>query len=122
MKEACPEYINKVRLVAGDCGLPKLGLGNADSELLCQEVNIVFHIAATVRFDEALRTAIHVNVRCTKYMLELAGRMPHLKVQSVGTRPAKPRPVVLILRQLVPTSADRGVSRSQRGRNLGFLD
>jgi fatty acyl-CoA reductase len=84
MKKACPEYINKVRLVAGDCGLPELGLEDADRELLCQEVNIVFHIAATVRFDEALRTAVHVNVRGTKYMLELARLMPHLKVQFWG--------------------------------------
>ncbi|PNF31087.1 Fatty acyl-CoA reductase wat [Cryptotermes secundus] len=79
MKKACPEYFNKVRLVAGDCGLPELGLGDADRELLCQEVNIVFHIAATVRFDETLRTAVHVNVRGTKCMLELARDMPYLK-------------------------------------------
>jgi fatty acyl-CoA reductase len=85
MKKACPEYINKVRLVAGDCGLPELGLGEADRELLCQEVNIVFHIAATVRFDEALRTAVHVNVRGTKCMLELARHISHLKVQSEVT-------------------------------------
>ena len=80
MKKACPNYMNKVRLVAGDCALPMLGLGEADRELLCQEVNIVFHVAATVRFDEKLATAININVRSTKQLLQLARLMPHLKV------------------------------------------
>ncbi|XP_021941668.1 fatty acyl-CoA reductase wat-like, partial [Zootermopsis nevadensis] len=82
MKKACPNYMTKVRAVAGDCGLPGLGLGEADRELLCQEVRVVFHIAATVRFDEKLKTAVHINVRSTKHLLELARHMPHLKVQS----------------------------------------
>jgi Putative dehydrogenase domain of multifunctional non-ribosomal peptide synthetases and related enzymes len=80
MKKACPDYMNKVRLVTGDCGLPNLGIGDPDRELLCQEVNIVFHAAATVRFDEKLKTAVHINVRGTKHLLELARLMPHLKV------------------------------------------
>ncbi|KDR02968.1 Putative fatty acyl-CoA reductase [Zootermopsis nevadensis] len=79
MKKACPNYMTKVRAVAGDCGLPGLGLGEADRELLCQEVRVVFHIAATVRFDEKLKTAVHINVRSTKHLLELARHMPHLK-------------------------------------------
>jgi hypothetical protein len=119
MKEASPEYTNKVRLSAGDCGPPKPGFGNADSELPCEEVNIVLRGVASVRVDSALRTAVHVNVRGTKCILELPGRMPHPKVRSAGTRPSKLRPVVL---KLVPIFGDRGVSRSQRGRNRGFLD
>lgn len=79
MKKACPDYKNKVRLVAGDCGLPQLGIGDSDLELLCQEVNIVFHVAATVRFDEKLKTAVHINVRSTKHLLQLARLMQHLK-------------------------------------------
>jgi fatty acyl-CoA reductase len=81
MKKACPDYKNKVKLVAGDCELPQLGLGDSDRELLCQEVNIVFHVAATVRFDQKLKTAVHINVRGTKHLLELARLMPHLQVR-----------------------------------------
>jgi fatty acyl-CoA reductase len=101
MKKACPDYMNKVRVVAGDCGLPGLGLAEADRELLCQEVNIVFHVAATVRFDEKLRTAVYINVRSTKYMLELARHMLHLKVQSQSarnrTRSSSPELLFLLL-------------------------
>jgi fatty acyl-CoA reductase len=80
MKKACPDYMNKVRLVPADCGLPNLGIKDSDREILCQEVNVVFHIAATVRFDEKLKTAVHINVRGTKQLLELARLMPNLKV------------------------------------------
>jgi fatty acyl-CoA reductase len=80
MKKACPDYLNKVRLVPGDCGLPSLGIEDSDREILCQEVNVVFHIAATVRFDEKLKTAVHINVRGTKHLLDLARLMPNLKV------------------------------------------
>lgn len=86
MKKACPNYMNKVKVVAGDCVLPGLGLGEADHEMLCQEVNIVFHIAATVRFNEKLKTAVYINIRSTKHLLELARHMPHLKVQSQSAR------------------------------------
>jgi cytohesin len=79
IQEDGPEHVNKVRLVAGDCRLPKLGLGNADSELMCQKVNIVFHGAASVRLDSALRRAVHINVRSSGCTLELAGCMPQLK-------------------------------------------
>jgi len=80
MKKACPDYTNKVRLVPGDCGLPNLGIEDYDRKMLCQEVNVVFHIAATVRFDEKLKSAVHINVRGTKQLLDLAKLMPHLKV------------------------------------------
>jgi fatty acyl-CoA reductase len=93
MKKACPGYKQKVRIVAGDCTLSGLGLGDADRDMLCQEVNIVFHIAATVRFDEKLRTAVYINIRSTKNLLELARRMPHLKVQPRVTKSGiKPGP------------------------------
>jgi fatty acyl-CoA reductase len=82
MKKVRPDYMNKVRLVAGDCEQSGLGLEDADREMLCQEVNIVFHVAATVRFDEKLKTAAYINVRSTKHLLELARSMPHLQVQS----------------------------------------
>jgi len=79
MKKACPDYMNKVRLIPGDCGLPNLGIEESDREILCQEVHVVFHIAATVRFDEKLKTAVHINVGGTKQLLDLARLMPHLK-------------------------------------------
>lgn len=36
------------------------------------QVEVVFHGAATVRFDEPLKTAVQINVRGTREMLRLA--------------------------------------------------
>lgn len=35
-------------------------------------MSVIFHAAATVRFDERIKTAVHINVRGTKDMLILA--------------------------------------------------
>lgn len=40
--------------VAGDITLPQMGIAPADYQTLVQEVSIVFHSAATVKFDEPL--------------------------------------------------------------------
>ncbi|KAJ8961620.1 hypothetical protein NQ314_005910 [Rhamnusium bicolor] len=42
-------------------------------------VNIIFHVAATVRFDEKLKMATAINVRGPLDMLRLAHHMPNLK-------------------------------------------
>lgn len=58
-----------------------LGLTPENRKLLL-ESNIVFHGAATVRFDETLRFAVNVNVRGTREMLILAKDMLDLKVRT----------------------------------------
>ncbi|KAJ4443297.1 hypothetical protein ANN_04965 [Periplaneta americana] len=47
--------------------------------LLAEEVDVVFHCAATVRFDEKLRFAVGINVRGTESVLQLAREMRRLK-------------------------------------------
>jgi fatty acyl-CoA reductase len=41
-------------------------------------ISVVFHSAATVRFDEALSKAVSMNVRGTKEMLDLTKEMTQL--------------------------------------------
>lgn len=43
------------------------------------QVNIIFHMAATVRFDEKLEKATAINVRATKDVSLLAQKMTRLK-------------------------------------------
>ncbi|XP_076632053.1 fatty acyl-CoA reductase wat-like [Colletes latitarsis] len=80
LKKEVPKYRQKVQVISGDCVLPGLGLSASDTDLLTREVSAVFHVAATVRFNEELRQAIAVNVRGTKEMMELCKRMPNLRV------------------------------------------
>ncbi|XP_026331281.1 fatty acyl-CoA reductase wat-like [Hyposmocoma kahamanoa] len=50
-----------------------------DRERVIQEVEFIFHGAATVRFDEALKQAVEINVRGTREMLLLARACSRLK-------------------------------------------
>lgn len=58
--------------------LPELGLSPEDKAMLMQRVNIVFHSAATVRFDEPLKVAVNLNTKGTDRMIELCKSMSNL--------------------------------------------
>ena len=74
----------KIAYIGGDVSLPDLGLTESDRKLLIDEVNIVFHLAATIRFDEPLKKAVLLNTRGTKLVLELAKQMKNLEVFNKG--------------------------------------
>ena len=63
--------MSKVHPVEGDVSLPDLGLSPAHRTLLIESVNIVFHVAATVRFNEPLNVAVNVNTKGTVRIIEL---------------------------------------------------
>lgn len=82
MKETVgPSYRDKIKAINGDCGTTGLGMTSKDILTLADEVNIVFHVAATVRFDEKLRIAIAINVNGTGDVLDLCRQMRKLKVR-----------------------------------------
>ncbi len=53
-------------------------MSKADREELIREVSVVFHSAATVKFDEELSKSVSMNVRGTKEMIGLAKEMKKL--------------------------------------------
>lgn len=73
-----PSALNKIHPMKGDVTMPDLGLSPADKETLIQRVNIVFHSAATVRFDEPLKVAVNLNTKGTERMIELCKSMKNL--------------------------------------------
>jgi fatty acyl-CoA reductase len=82
MKEEEPKWETKVKAIPGDCSLPGLGMNEEDRRRVVERVSVVFHSAATVRFDEHLRTALGINVLGTKHILTLAKEMTQLKVSQ----------------------------------------
>lgn len=48
--------------------------------MITREVSIVFHVAATVRFDEKMKLAVPINVRSPKEMIDLCKEISYLKV------------------------------------------
>ena len=67
-------------MIEGDTSTSDLGLLDTDRQKLIENTHIVFHGAATVRFDESLRQAVNINVRGTKLVVLLAKQMKNLKV------------------------------------------
>lgn len=74
-----PEILNKLACIPGDIKDPNIGLSDSDSKLL-ENVHIVFHVAATVRFNEPLREAANLNTFGTRRVMELCTKMKKLKV------------------------------------------
>ncbi|XP_022826756.1 fatty acyl-CoA reductase wat-like [Spodoptera litura] len=66
-----PEFVDKIVAVSGDVSELKLGLSDKDWNTITDEVNIIFHLAATTRFDELLKKATFINIRGTREILAL---------------------------------------------------
>jgi fatty acyl-CoA reductase len=68
----------------GDCAEIGLGLSATDRQMLEETVSIVFHAAATVRFDDPLKTAVLMNTRGTREVMMIARNMKNLKVRCIN--------------------------------------
>nr|XP_023023256.1 fatty acyl-CoA reductase wat-like [Leptinotarsa decemlineata] len=79
LKKECPKYKHRIDVISGDCTMPDLGLCMQDKQTLMSKIDIVFHIAANVRFNECLKLAYMINVNGTKEILKLARQMTNLK-------------------------------------------
>lgn len=67
-------------LIQGDLKESELGISLDDQAKLVSEVEIVFHAAADVRFDENLKEATEINVRGTREMMFMSQKMKNLNV------------------------------------------
>ncbi|CAG9576933.1 unnamed protein product [Danaus chrysippus] len=72
--------LEKLQIVCGDVSAPDLAISNEDKMNIIQNVHIVLHAAATIRFDEELKKAVFLNVRGTKLIIELAKQCKKLKL------------------------------------------
>ncbi|XP_065159367.1 putative fatty acyl-CoA reductase CG5065 [Atheta coriaria] len=79
IKEKDETLLEKIIPIEGDVSLPMLGISEEAKRLLVENVHVVFHSAATVRFSDSLKTAIVLNTQGTKRILELAMEMKKLK-------------------------------------------
>lgn len=67
------DYIlSKLVAIESDLTSPSLGLSLADSQLLIKNVSVVFHVAASVKFEAPFDVNIEHNVVATKQLLEFA--------------------------------------------------
>ncbi|XP_050502641.1 putative fatty acyl-CoA reductase CG5065 [Diabrotica virgifera virgifera] len=74
-----PLDLHKVLPIEGDITQPELNISVNDRAVLERSVNIVFHSAATVKFDEKLKLSVTINMLGTQRLIELCKRMDHLE-------------------------------------------
>lgn len=75
-----PSSFDKVIAITGDIAADNLGLLPIEKQMLTEKVSIIFHVAASVRFDEGLKEAIFNNTRSTRDICILAKKMKQLVV------------------------------------------
>ncbi|PFX13405.1 Fatty acyl-CoA reductase 1 [Stylophora pistillata] len=76
------DWRNKLVPIKGDIAEDKLGMSDEDWKMLQENVEIVFHSAATVRFDEDLKDAMTLNLYGTQNVIGLCRGMKRLEVRS----------------------------------------
>ncbi|XP_013781053.1 putative fatty acyl-CoA reductase CG5065 [Limulus polyphemus] len=80
IRRESPSSLNKIIPVSGDITEAELGINANDQKLLMKSISLVFHCAATVRFDEPFRQYVNINVLACRRLLELCKKMEHLEV------------------------------------------
>nr|XP_023016551.1 putative fatty acyl-CoA reductase CG8306 [Leptinotarsa decemlineata] len=63
---------SKVKAIAGDVSQDKLGISPADQHILTENVNVIFHSAATLDFGDTLKTTVDINLLGTRRVIDLA--------------------------------------------------
>lgn len=79
MEKYDPEFLNKLKIINGDIQEENLGMSDVDREYIKNNIELIIHCAATVRFDEQIKTAMEINVRGTKFLLDIATEVKNLE-------------------------------------------
>ncbi|XP_055299982.1 putative fatty acyl-CoA reductase CG5065 [Sitodiplosis mosellana] len=79
IRESYPERLQKIIFIAGDISKANIGVSNADLQMLKENVNIVFHSAATVRFDQSIKEAVNLNTLGSMRLWDLCAQMQKLR-------------------------------------------
>ncbi|XP_030756881.1 putative fatty acyl-CoA reductase CG5065 [Sitophilus oryzae] len=107
LKTKNPNILKKIIPIAGNVLETGLGLSKEDRQLLIEKVNIVIHSAASVRFDDFLKTAIFLNLRSTRDLALLALEMKNINVfLHISTAYCNVHGKVIVEEKLYPAEAD----------------
>jgi len=79
VRKVYPNFMEKLAYVNCDLEAEDLGISRQSKKLLRNEVNIFMHCAATLKFNEIIRTAYEMNVQCTRRILKILRRCRQLE-------------------------------------------
>uniref|UniRef100_A0A0A9XQ07 Fatty acyl-CoA reductase n=2 Tax=Lygus hesperus TaxID=30085 RepID=A0A0A9XQ07_LYGHE len=74
-----PNFVDSIIFINGDISEPDLGIDEVSRVLLTNDVQVVFHIAATVNLQANLKKATSINVRGTQAMCRLCSKMKKIE-------------------------------------------
>ena len=74
------KLFEKLKPIGGDVGEDHLGLSSKDRQILVENVEVVFHSAATLDFEADLKSTANINLLGTRRVIELCQEMKSLKV------------------------------------------
>jgi len=75
-----PEFMTKIKIIDGNLEEQSLKISTDNRDWLINNVNFVFHCAATIRFNESIQIATKINIQGTENVVTLATNMINLKV------------------------------------------
>lgn len=70
-----PDFRHKVVPITGDILHSNLGISQSDEKLLIENTTIVFHSAATVKFDEEMKLSVEMNVVGVQRVIEFCKKL-----------------------------------------------
>jgi fatty acyl-CoA reductase len=73
-----PERLEKIIVVGGEVTQPNVGLSDEDLQTIIENVSIVFHVAASIRFDALLHDAYQMNVKGLVEIIKIAKMIKNL--------------------------------------------
>lgn len=79
LRKIQPDFRHKVVAVSGDVLLPDLGISVSDRKMLEEGVHVVYHSAASIKFDEEIRVSMEMNVVGVQKMIKLCRNFKHLE-------------------------------------------
>lgn len=78
INEDKPEVLKKIIPVFGDIGQENFGLSEEHLAKVIKESDIVFHMAASLKLEATLKPNVEMNLRGTKYAIDICKQMPKL--------------------------------------------
>ncbi|XP_030755689.1 fatty acyl-CoA reductase 1-like isoform X2 [Sitophilus oryzae] len=107
LRDNQPELFRKVLFIQGDVAEDNLGISGGDMKMLIENVHVVFHCAASVKFDDFLKDAIRTNLTSARDMALLALKMKKLDVfVHVSTAYCSISEGKTVPEELIPAIAD----------------
>ena len=79
IRKNMPSVLHKLEPINGDVTELNLGLSAVDTFRMTN-VSIIFHSAASVRFDDPLKYAVFMNTRGTRELINFAEKLENIKV------------------------------------------